>query len=89
MENGMMQCCRKFSEDTTGKDPCCSVSIHNALVNWLGTGVSSSSLLSSCVDHTHTYNMEESAYMFYQLNCIFSDFSSNTTSLENFKKIKK
>jgi len=53
MGNGTTQCCQKFSEDTTGKDPCCPVPIHEALVNWLGIGVSSSSLLSSCVDHTH------------------------------------
>ena len=53
MGNGMTQCCRKFSEDTTGKDPWCSVPIHDALVNWLGTGVSSSSLLLNCVDHSH------------------------------------
>jgi len=85
----MTHCCQKFSEDKTGKDPCCSVSIHDALVNWLGTGVSSSSLLSSCVDHTHTYNMGESSYIFYQLIFTVSDFSPNTTSLGEIRKLKK
>jgi len=45
MGHGKMPCGWKLIEDTKGKDPCCSVSIHDVLVNWLETGVISSSLL--------------------------------------------
>jgi len=48
MGNGMTHCCREFTEDTTGKDPCCSVPTHDALVNWVGMGIL---LLNQSLEH--------------------------------------